>query len=150
VSCVVVYPLWIALDAPWIIIGSPTAPASISAEYGTHALAITIAMTIARLLGLVVVVPIIEEIFWRSFVRRWLTHRQFLTVDPRTVSRFAFWSTAVLFALEHNQWLARLVADVTFNWLYMPTRSAGVAILAHSVANACLGFRILQFNRWDL
>jgi CAAX prenyl protease-like protein len=142
----VVYVLWIALDAPWMVLGSPTSPTSMSTDYGTHALAITT----ARLLGLVVVVPIIEELFWRSFVMRWLTHQQFLSVDPRTVSRFAFWSTAVLFALEHNQWLAGLVAGVAFNWLYMRTRSVGVAILAHAVANACLGFHILHFNRWDL
>jgi CAAX prenyl protease-like protein len=143
---VAVYALWIVLDAPWMVIGSPTSPASMSTDYGTDALAVTS----ARLLGLVVVVPIMDELFWRSFVMRWLTRHHFLGVDPRTVSRFAFWSTAALFALEHNQWLAGLIAGVVFNWLYMRTRSLGVAVLAHAVANACLGFHILHFDRWDL
>ena len=63
-----------------------------------------------RLIGLVVVVPVMEELFWRSFLMRWLTNSMFLSIEPRQVSRSAFVITAVLFALAHDLWLAGLLA----------------------------------------
>lgn len=142
----IVFVLWVSLDAPWMMWGSGPEFDPDSAKSGS-----TDGLLLAgRLLGLVVVVPIMEELFWRSFLMRWLTRHDFQQVDPRTIRSFAFWATALLFAAEHHLWLAGLLAGIAFNALYMWTRNLWIPILAHMVANACLGAYILAYARWDL
>jgi CAAX prenyl protease-like protein len=141
-----VFALWISLDAPWMTIGS-------SANFNpiqTHDGKLNALLLASRLIGLIVVVPIMEELFWRSFLMRWLTTQEFLSVDPRCVTPLAFWTTAGLFAVEHHLWLAGLVAGIVFSALYVRSGSLWVPILAHAVANACLGAYIISYERWDL
>jgi CAAX prenyl protease-like protein len=143
---VVIFWLWITLDAPWMVWGQTPQFDPTHAELG---LAERIS-TGFRLLSLIAVVPLMEEIFWRSFLMRWVTDHNFSRVDPRRVTWFAFTATAVLFAVEHHLWLAGLVAGVAFNLLYMWTRNIRAPIIAHVVANACLGVYIIANGRWDL
>jgi CAAX prenyl protease-like protein len=140
------YAAWVHLDAPWMMLSASQRFEPLNGDLGAYA----IPVTALRMLGLIVIVPIAEELFWRSFLLRWLTRPAFTTVDPRTVSRYAMWSTAILFAVEHNMWLAGLLAGVLFNWLYVRTRSLLAPLIAHGVANACLGAHILVYGRWDL
>jgi CAAX prenyl protease-like protein len=143
---VVVFWLWITLDAPWMMWG--TTP-QFDPTYGDGSFADRVS-TGLRLLSLIAVVPLMEEIFWRSFLMRWIVDHDFLRVDPRRVTRFAFTATAVLFAIEHHLWLAGLVAGVAFNALYMWTRNVWAPIIAHVAANAFLGVYIIANRRWDL
>jgi len=101
-----------------------------------------------RLFGLALVVPVIEELFWRSFVMRWIDARRFLALDPARVSAFAFAAAAGLFALEHSLWLAGLVAGVAYAWLYVRTRNLWVPILSHAVTNGVLGVWIVTTGNW--
>lgn len=104
-------------------------------------------LTGARLVGLIVVVPIMEELFRRSFLMRWLTNHDFLNVDPRSTRRFAFCATAGLFALEHHLWLAGLIAGVVFNALYIRIRTLWAPITAHAVATTALSIYIVTYGR---
>ena len=54
-----------------------------------------------RLLGLVVLVPVIEELFWRSFLMRWMIDNDFLKVPIGKVTPMAAAVTSALFALAH-------------------------------------------------
>jgi CAAX prenyl protease-like protein len=141
-----VFALWIYLDAPWMMIGSSTPFSPVFPHDGR----LDKLLLAVRLLGLIVVVPIMEELFWRSFFMRWLTKSVFNSVDPRSITPFAFWVTAGAFAIEHHLWLAGLIAGVVFNLLYVRSGSLWVPIIAHAVANACLGTYIATYNRWDL
>lgn len=104
-------------------------------------------LTGARLVGLIVVVPIMEELFRRSFLMRWLTNHDVLNVDPRSTRRFAFCATAGLFALEHHLWLAGLIAGVVFNALYIRIRTLWAPITAHAVATTALSIYIVTYGR---
>jgi len=141
-----VFVFWIKLDAPWMVWGAAPQFDPTGGERGFG----NLASTAFRLASLIVVVPLMEELFWRSFLMRWITDHNFSRVDPRHVSLFAFAATAVLFAVEHHLWLAGLVAGITFNLLYMWTRNLHAPVAAHAVANACLGIFILAYSRWDL
>src|SRR4029079_1907421 len=121
-----VFVFWIKLDAPWMVWGAAPQFDPTGGERGFG----NLASTAFRLASLIVVVPLMEELFWRSFLMRWITDHNFSRVDPRHVSLFAFAATAVLFAVEHRLWLAGLVAGTTFNLLYMWTRNLNAPIAA--------------------
>lgn len=101
-----------------------------------------------RFASLVVVVPVMEELFWRSFLLRWLHRKEFLSVDPRTVPGWCMLVCSVLFALEHSQWFAGLLAGLAYGWLYLRTNNLWLPILSHGTTNALLGTWILATGQW--
>ena len=105
---------------------------------------------IARFAILAAVVPVMEELFWRSFLMRWIDARDFLAVDARRVSRIALVLSSALFATEHSMWLAGLIAGLAFAGLYIKTNNLWAPVVAHSVTNAILGTWILATGSWHL
>lgn len=143
---VLVFLAWIALDRPLFRVGDASAGLVPLDKDGT----LDIGLVALRLIGLVVVVPVMEELFWRSFLMRWLTNSMFLSIEPREVSRSAFVITAVLFALAHDLWLAGLLAGIAYNWIYMRTGNLWIPIAAHAVTNGALAAYILWTGAWHL
>ena len=142
---VAVFVIWIALDQPWATVGEPVAFDPRRPDGGIDWM-----VAVPRLLGLAIIVPVMEELFWRSFIQRWIDAPQFLNADPRRVSRRAFFITAALFALEHNLWLAGLLAGFAYGWLYMRSGNLWSPVIAHAVTNALLGAWILATGNWQL
>lgn len=104
----------------------------------------------ARTIRAVVLVPIIEELFWRAWLMRWLISPRFERIRLGTYEAQSFWLTAVLFASEHGPfWDVGLIAGITYNWWMVRTRSLGDCILAHAVTNGCLCGYILATHRWE-
>ena len=134
---------WIHLDQSWNTFEMGRGFVPLRADG-----ALDIPMVALRLLGLVVVVPIMEELFWRSLVMRWIDARDFLAVDPRRATATAFAISSALFALEHSQWLAGLLAGAAYAWLYMRSRNLWIPILSHAITNGLLGIWILQTGNW--
>lgn len=136
---ILVFILWINLDYGWDTIGQVQG-------YDPQGDAVLI---VCRILGAALVVPVMEELFWRSFVMRWIDGANFIKVDPASISRKSFLITAVLFASEHNFWLAGLLAGFVYSWLYMRTRNLWVPILAHALTNGLLGLWVIQTKSWQ-
>ena len=104
----------------------------------------------ARIIRAVVLVPIIEELFWRAWLMRWLIAPRFEKVALGTYSAAAFWTTAVLFASEHGPyWDVGLAAGIIYNWWMVRTRSLGDCIVAHAVTNACLCAYVVATSHWE-
>ena len=101
-----------------------------------------------RLLGAALVVPVMEELFWRSYVMRWFDHENFLSVSPSRISGYAYIGSACLFAIEHNLWLAGLFAGLVYGDLYKTYKNLWVPIVAHAVTNALLGAWVLYSGQW--
>jgi CAAX prenyl protease-like protein len=96
------------------------------------------------------VVPIVEELFWRGWLPRWLQDTRFARVPLGTYTPFAFWGTAVLFAAEHGPyWEVGLLCGIIYNWWMRRTRSLGDLILVHAVTNACLSAYVIATGRWS-
>ena len=89
-----------------------------------------------------------EELFWRSFVLRWVAHPKFLDVFPDKIGLRALLISSVLFGLEHTLWLAGIVAGLVYGWLYMKTKNLWMSVLAHATTNGCLGLWVLYTGRW--
>ena len=101
-----------------------------------------------RVAGAVLVVPLMEELFWRAFLIRWLDHEDFRAVPVGVFSWSAFAITVGLFGAEHNQWLAGLICGALYNWLLYRTRSIAACVLAHAVSNAALAAWVLARGDW--
>lgn len=103
-----------------------------------------------RILQAVVFVPILEELFWRGWLMRWLISPHFEKAPLGAYQAGAFWITAVLFASEHGPyWDVGLVAGIAYNWWMIRTRSLADCILAHAVTNGCLCWYVVATHRWE-
>ena len=89
-----------------------------------------------------------EELFWRSFIMRWLAKPRFLGVDPKAIGWMPLLVSSTLFATEHHRWLAGLLAGFAYGWLYVRTGTLWVPVIAHAVTNALLGVWVLQTGPW--
>jgi CAAX prenyl protease-like protein len=103
-----------------------------------------------RFYGLVLVVPLMEELFWRSFLVRWLAHQSFQEVPIGRVTPLAAVVTSGLFALAHPEWLPALITGLLWVGLLRWTRSVAACFVSHLVANLALGGWILARGAWHL
>lgn len=103
-----------------------------------------------RFAQLTIVVPLVEEIFWRGFLSRYLIADDFLKVTPGTFSTFSFWFVALAFASVHPEILAALVWCIMINLLYAKTGNLWACVLMHSVTNGLLGLYVVITGNWNL
>ncbi len=103
-----------------------------------------------RVLTSVITVPILEELFWRGWLMRWLIARDFERVPLGTYNAQGFWIVAVLFATEHGSyWDVGLIAGAIYNWWIIRTRNLWDCILAHAVTNLCLAAYVVARGQWQ-
>jgi uncharacterized protein len=103
-----------------------------------------------RLYGLIVMVPIFEELLWRSFLIRYATSADFTTVPIGTYSMTAFLMVAGAAAIAHPEWLIAFIANAIYNLWLGRTRSVFATIVAHATTNAILGVYVLRTGNWQL
>jgi uncharacterized protein len=103
-----------------------------------------------RSIRAVLIVPIVEELFWRAWLMRWIIAPDFEKIPLGTYAPAAFWLTALLFACEHGSyWDVGLVTGVIYNWWMVRTRRLGDLILTHAVTNACLSAYVIFAGKWE-
>jgi len=141
---VLVFILWINLDQQWMVVGKASGYDPRAAEGGLN-----YPMLIMRMAGAVLVVPLMEELFWRSFLMRWIDRTDFLNVSPAKVSIAAILISSLLFASEHTFWFSGLIAGLAYAWLYRKTQNLWASIIAHAVTNCLLGIWVMYTGRWD-
>jgi CAAX prenyl protease-like protein len=99
----------------------------------------------------VVAVPVLEELFWRGWLMRWLIDsNDFTRVALGTYAPAAFWLVAVLFASEHGPfWDVGLVTGIIYNWWMVRTRNLWDCILMHAVTNGALAAYVILGGHWQ-
>lgn len=103
-----------------------------------------------RFIRLVIVVPLVEEIFWRGFLLRYLIDTDFTSVKFGTLTRNAFLITTAGFCIEHqfSDWPAAIIAGMLYNLVAWRTRSLSSCIFAHAATNLLLGLYIMKTQQW--
>jgi uncharacterized protein len=103
-----------------------------------------------RVAGSALLIPVLEELFWRAWMMRWLVEREFWKLPLGSASALSFWVVAVLFATEHGPWWeVGLATGILYNWWLIRTRSLADCILAHAVTNAILAFYVIAGGHWQ-
>lgn len=103
-----------------------------------------------RFYGLAVMVPVMEELFWRSFLLRWITDEDFTKLKIGEYSWKAFAIVAGLFALAHPEWLAAAIYAVGIGLMLRKTGSIFACVTAHATTNLLLGIYVLHTHSWVL
>jgi CAAX prenyl protease-like protein len=97
-----------------------------------------------RLAGIALCVPIMEELFWRGFLMRWLIQEDFTSVPLGNYRPFSFWVTTGCFAAVHgNQWPLAVLVGLLYGAWFVRTKHLGDIMLAQGVTNALLALYCL-------
>lgn len=151
---VAVFFLWIAPDAlvpgwreHWLFTNSITGKVgtTIAEEYKTNIL-----LQVARTFRAVVLVAIIEELFWRAWMLRWLAKPDFQSLPLGSATRNSFLLVAVLFAAAHGvYWEVALATGLIYNWWMTRTKSLADCIVVHGTTNLVLSIYVIAFEQWQ-
>jgi len=103
-----------------------------------------------RLVRAVLVVPFVEELFWRGFLLRFLIDSNFTKVPFGSWSLYSFTAVVVGFTLEHQpaDYVMAALTGALYNVVAYRTRSLGSCILAHAVTNLGLCLYVLWTRQW--
>ena len=98
-----------------------------------------------RLVGAVLVVPVMEELFWRDFAwRTILAPNDFKLAQVGEWHWQPFVIVPIIFAFVHgNWWATSIVWAFMIAGLLVYTKSLGACIIAHAVTNLLLGAYVL-------
>ena len=106
-------------------------------------------MLVLRTARAALLVPVLEELFWRGWLPRWLQSSRFDQVQLGQYTPLAFWATAVLFAAEHGPfWEVGLICGIIYNWWMRRTRSLGDLMATHAATNLALSLYVIVTGRW--
>ncbi|MBU2993997.1 exosortase E/protease, VPEID-CTERM system [Octadecabacter sp. 1_MG-2023] len=119
------------IAAYWVLI--PVEATDTAPPYGTLSGVMLVAWFVARGFGTIVLIPIIEEAFFRGYLE---TRLRLGTGLAWRIG--AALMTAALFAALHGRWAEAFVAGLLFSWVAARRGNIADAILSHSVANALI------------
>ena len=136
--------IWISIDWTLSVTGEPKGFDPTLLADGP----IRLLMSATRVAGAVLVVPLMEELFWRSFMIRYLIDPEFESVPIGSFTWGSFLITTVLFGLEHHLFLAGMAAGAIYSVILYKTRSLAQCVLAHAVTNLALACYVLYTGKW--
>jgi uncharacterized protein len=143
VAGIVIIVFWIVVG-PLFRVGTPSQINPIPQDPNLAAFWLT-----SRFIGAVLLVPIIEELFWRSYLARRIDEVDVDKLAPQTIAWKAIFVSSIAFGLAHSEVLAGVFAGIVFCWLYKRRGDIREAIVAHAVANALLFAYVLKYSAFE-
>ena len=101
-----------------------------------------------RILGSALVVPPIEEIFYRSFLYRYIGQSDFQSIPLNHFNWRALAAVSIFFGFSHREWLAGMLCGLAYQWLVVRKNRLGDAMTAHAITNFLLGVWVLWNSAW--
>jgi CAAX prenyl protease-like protein len=103
-----------------------------------------------RFIRLVLVVPLVEEIFWRGFLLRFLIDENFDRVPFGMFSWLSFAVITLAFGFSHSRpdWPAALLTGALYNLVAYRTKSLSTCVATHALTNLLLGLWIMRTGQW--
>ena len=144
ISGVVVFFIWVLPEGLYPQIGhSEFNPYELASGYVVY-LVITL-----RMIDTSLIVPIMEELFWRSFALRFAIKSEFKSVSLGHFSWFSFILISLLFGLEHHRWLVGIVAGMVYAGVLYHRKNLFDPILSHAITNLLLGLYVVSTHQWS-
>lgn len=143
------YPLSTSWQPPFFSLNPPSEPLiNPQDQLGTGTLFWTYAML--KLARAVLVVPIIEELFWRGFIlRAFVRWHWFDQVPWGQFAWRAFIGSALLSVLQHpSNWGVSIACWLLYNALFYWKKSLSCLMIVHGVTNLALYIYILYYHDW--
>jgi CAAX prenyl protease-like protein len=144
---IAVFFMWVFLD-PFYPQAKATGPVwNPHAEFGENS-ATAWLFVIVRIFGMTIVVPPLEEVFYRSFLYRYFVRINFLEMPLRQFHPTSFLVTSIIFGVSHQQWLAGILCGFAYQWLVIRKNRLGDAMTAHAITNFLLGVWVVWRGDW--
>lgn len=144
---ILIFAIWVGLDPYYpnfFKAGSTGNPAE---TFGPHS-ALPQFFNIVHIVGMTLVVPPLEEVFYRSFVYRYVASPNFMAVPFNRFLPLPFFVTIAFFGLSHSEWLAGILCGAAYQWLVIRKNRLGDAMTAHAITNFLLGVWIVWRGAW--
>jgi len=148
VAGIAVFVLWVGLDGFYRKIGKPGPPWNPFDQFGNGSPLAWLFVTL-RLAGSALIVPPLEEVFYRSFLYRYLISAEFQAVPFRKFSWMPFLAVSAVFGFEHREWLAGILCGFAFQGLVLWKGRLGDAMTAHALTNLLLGLWVVWKGAWN-
>lgn len=144
---IAIFGIWVGLDGhyPKLMKGGSTGnPAD---AFGPNS-PLPLFFNIVHIVGMTIIVPPLEEVFYRSFLYRYIASQNFLAVPMNRFIPLPFFATIAVFGLAHNEWLPGLLCGAAYQWLVIRKNRLGDAMTAHAITNLMLGIYIVLYGKW--
>ena len=142
-----IFALWVGLDPLYPKFYKAGATGNPGESFGENS-ALAWFFIATHILGMTFVVPPLEEVFYRSFLYRYVARQDFLSVPLNRFLPWPFLATAAVFGLSHNEWLAGILCGTAYQWLVLHKNRLGDAMTAHAITNFLLGTWIVWKHAW--
>ena len=145
--------VWTSQNSLWVKLGishpptKPVLPWNPNEQFGPGS-ALAWMFVVVRILGSTFVVPPLEEVFYRSFLYRYIAKQNFLSVPLNQFLPLPFFATAAVFGFSHNEWLAGILCGAAYQWLVIRKNRLGDTMTAHAITNFLLGVWIVWKGAW--
>jgi len=147
---VLVCVIWVGLDPYYAKFGAASKaapPWNPLKEFGEGS-ALGLFFVAVRTFGSALIVPPLEESFYRSFLYRYLVRTKFTEMPLNRVHWLSLIVTSLIFGLAHYQWLAGILCGLAFQWLVIRKNRLGDAMTAHAITNFLLGVWVFWRGDW--
>ncbi len=145
---VLVIVVWIGIDQYYPKLLHPDKPWNPHAQFG-EGTGLAWFFVVGRILGSTLVVPGMEEMFYRSFLYRYIIQPEFEKVPLTRFHRVSFFVTSTMFGFVHREWLAGIFCGCAYQWLVLRKGHLGDAMTAHAISNLLLGLWIVYKGAWQ-
>jgi CAAX prenyl protease-like protein len=103
-----------------------------------------------RVCGSAIIVPPLEEVFYRSFAYRYLVNIDFRAMPLGRFHALSFLVTSIGFGLVHpDRWLAGILCGLAYQGLVIRKNRLGDAMTAHAITNFLLGMWVVWKGAWN-
>jgi CAAX prenyl protease-like protein len=137
-----VFAAWVGLDGLYPVFVERPGTFDPNRAYGAGSAPARIYIC-ARILGSSLVVPVLEEVFYRSFLYRFLIQAQFLQIPLGRFNMRAFLVAGVAFGVGHYEWLPGILCAFAYQSLVCRKDRLGDAITAHAITNLLLALWVV-------
>ncbi len=146
---VAVFVLWVGLDNFYPKLGKAQLGWNPHEQFGSGSSLAWLFIAV-RLIGSTLVVPPLEEVFYRSFVHRYIIRPDFQSVPVGEFRWSAFLITSIAFGMVHpQQWLAGILCGFAYLSLVCWKKRLGDAMTAHAITNLLLGLWVIWKGAWN-
>ncbi len=96
-----------------------------------------------RIAGSTLIVPMLEEVFYRSLLYRFFIQSEFLKIPLGRFDLKAFIIVGAAFGISHFEWLPGILCAFAYQGLVCRKNRLGDALCAHAITNLLLGIWIV-------
>jgi CAAX prenyl protease-like protein len=145
---VAIFALWVGLDPYYPKFFKSGSTGNPAATFGPNSM-LPMFFNLVHIVGMTLVVPPLEEVFYRSFIYRYVVSQNFLAVPMNRFTPLPFVVTIALFGFSHYEWLPGILCGAAYQWLVIRKNRLGDAMSAHALTNLLLGIYIVWRGAWQ-